>query len=88
MITNELQNRFAAYIRQARDYAQSPSVMAGLTLDESSTRLRQVALTDLKDTALARCLEQLRLILTKQNGDQINTLLDEMESLLQAHHVS
>ena len=85
MVNKEVRSRFSEYVKQARDYANSPSIMAGLALDESSTRLRQVALTDLKDVALARCLEQLRLVLTKQDSDQINNLLDEVESLLQAH---
>jgi hypothetical protein len=81
-MSSDAQNRMTEYLKQVRAYAQSPSLMAGLTLDESSTRLRQVSLTELKSPALARCLEQMRLAIGKQDESRINALAAEMEALL------
>ncbi len=83
MANNEIQTRFSDYIRKVRDYARSPGVMAGLELDEASTRMRQVALSDLKNPELARCLELMRIAIGKQDGGRINELADEMGALLQ-----
>jgi hypothetical protein len=83
-MSSDAQNRMTEYLKQVRAYAQSPSLMAGLTLDESSTRLRQVSLTELKSPPLARCLEQMRLAIGKQDGGRMNELATEMEALLGA----
>ena len=85
MAKQDILTRFTDYLGKTRDYAASPSVMTGLSLDETSTRLRQLALTELKDVPLSRCLEQLRLAIGKQDASRINQLLEEMEDCLQNH---
>lgn len=85
MSDKDAQSRFLDFLVQARDYAQTPGVMAGLALDEASVRLRQVALSELKDVELGRHMEQLLKLIRHQDTKQMPTLLDRVESLLAAH---
>ncbi len=70
------QNRFDVFLPKARAFVTSPSLMEGLELHDMIVRLRQFALTNLRDPELGRKLEAMLAAVHKQDTDSMRDLLD------------
>jgi hypothetical protein len=84
----DAQGQFAEFFRNARRYVESPGVTSGLELDESTVRLRQVALVNLQDPDPGRCVEKVLGAVRHQDTERVRALSDEIAERAGQHAIA